>query len=63
MKMIGETKIAMLIHAQHLPNVEHSLTSDSCLCDDGHIVECSEKNCVVKKNWNVIASCELSGGM
>lgn len=63
MNMTGGTRPPRLNRPLHVPNVEHSLISVSGLCDDCHTVGLSEKNCVVKKNKNVIAIGERTGGM
>lgn len=48
---------------QNFPNVEHSLLTVLTLCDNGHTVDFSEKNCVVKKNMRVIGIADRTGGI
>lgn len=61
--MTGATTQARLNRILHVPNVKNSLNSGSRLCGDGHTVEFSEKNYIVKNNGNVIAVGERTSGI
>lgn len=63
MNTSGETKPAKLNRVLHLLSFEHCSRYVSSLCDDGHTVDLSKMNSVVKKNESEIAVVERTGNM